>query len=108
MSYTLRPGVFTELVQGDRRQFADAMSELGIPLSKTGEPIVNMSRRFAQPLDVRAAASEFGLTEETFRSQLLRYPELSRTLGVLASPGGTVQRNVFERRFKEAAKKLRK
>jgi len=85
---------FETLLREDAKRFARAVEATG---GKVGgaEPIVALAQRFEAELDLPLAAAEAGLTEEYFREALDYTPRLSRPLGSLAIPGGTVQRDAF-------------
>lgn len=89
----------------DGKRFMDACRSLGMDrFTKTGEPVVNMARRFEADLDRPLAAAELGLTPEKFATQVPLQPELARVLGILNVSGGTLKREVFVRHFAQAVK----
>jgi mono/diheme cytochrome c family protein len=90
---------FDALLKEDAKRFADAVAKTGAELSSE-EPIVTLVLRFEDVLDLKLAAAEAGLPADEFQRGLQRSGELARTLGVLRTPGGTVQRDAFVRSFR--------
>jgi mono/diheme cytochrome c family protein len=93
----------TVAYQKDSARFARAMDEIGITkLTKSGEPISNMARRFESELDLNLACAELGITQEQFDSLLRDSNTLARSLGPLTQPGGTMKRDAFVQVFLDA------
>jgi hypothetical protein len=102
------PKDLTEVFEADARRFAEAMQKLGITsLSRSGEPVSAMALRFEQELDLRLAASEFGLTIAEFEKRLDGADTTARVFAPLRTPGGLVKRDVFANMFGQAAVELR-
>jgi len=86
------------LLEEDSNRFVKALAKTGIAASDP-EPISAATGRYEATLDARMVAAEIGITAEEFAKRLRRSPGLSRLLGSLQTRGGTVQRQVFKRRF---------
>jgi serine/threonine protein kinase len=81
-----------ELFRKDAERFAAAVKKTGAQLSRT-EPIVALSVRFEQELDLKLAAAEVGVTEEDLRKALDGDKDLARKVGELKV--GTMKRDKF-------------
>jgi tRNA A-37 threonylcarbamoyl transferase component Bud32 len=93
------------LLAGDNERFAAAVKATGAPLAAT-DPIVALASRYEWDLDADLAAAEAGLPRGELLRRLDRSKEWSRALGALRSPGGTVQRQVWEAGFQSLAREL--
>src|SRR5262245_36203108 len=89
---------FAAVLKADAESFRSAVLKTGAKLSAT-EPIVVTSLRFESDLDLKQAAAEVWMTPEDLLKGMDEIRSLSRTLGALRTPGGTVQRQTFVRRF---------
>lgn len=97
---------FRELLEEDAELFREAVEETGAPFGRT-EPIVALAHRFEQVLDVRLAAAEAGVEPETLVAAIQESPVLARRIGVLNTPGGTMQRQAFIEAFRDVARVLK-
>lgn len=95
------PEAFQALVQQDRKRYAAAVEQTGVPPGKT-DPIVALAARYEWDLDLALAAAEVGLTAAEFQERLTesKSEEIARLFGSLRTQGGTVRRQVFEKNFK--------
>src|SRR5205085_11240772 len=91
---------FAAVLKADAESFRSAAMKTSAKLSAT-EPIVVTSLRFEADLDLKQAAAEVWMTPEDFLKGMDEVRSLARTLGALRTPGGTVQRQIFVRRFGE-------
>jgi mono/diheme cytochrome c family protein len=91
------------LMKDDAERFVAALTKLGVPATEP-EPIVTAALRYEAVLDLATAAAETGLEVGEFAAGVRRSADLSRRLGALLARGGTVQRQVFEEAFPEAAR----
>jgi formylglycine-generating enzyme required for sulfatase activity len=82
---------FNVLFKESEEQFADAVKDCGVPLSRS-EPVATLADEFEQPLDLALAAAEAGVDIAGFRQALQRDPEIARALGV-PIPRDTYVRN---------------
>lgn len=94
----------SELVEADTRDYLAALANKAIGINKptrSGEPIVLVSNRYANEVDINLAAAELGIQTEAFRNYLDRLAnrELSRTIGTLKISGGVVKRETFSSLF---------
>lgn len=88
------------LFHEDRQRFETALRQIGLVRpTKNGEPISNMARRFETELDLTQACAELGITPESFSDTLASNPALSRGVGQLTVPGGTMKRDAFVASF---------
>jgi hypothetical protein len=86
--------VLKEVLAADQARFEAALRKTGV--QPGGEPIGELSERYAKSIDASAAASELGLTKDEFAKRLAQ-SEFLRQLGLGAlSSGGTVKRDAWE------------
>jgi len=90
-----------QLLDEDAQRYQAAVERLGLTISETGEPVVNMALRFEEDLDLRLAAAEFGMQPSEFTSNLNRHPQLGRSLGVVNVAGGSLKRDALVAAFPE-------
>ncbi len=89
---------FDKLLAQDKERFAKAVQATGAPLGDT-EPILTLTLRFEEVLDLSLAAAEAGVSSAEFVKGLGRSSALANILGALKVPGGTVQREVYLANF---------
>jgi len=94
----------SKLVEADTRDYLAALANKAIGIDKptrSGEPIVLVSNRYTNEVDVNLAAAELGIQTEAFQKHLDRLAsrELSRTIGRLKVSGGVVKRETFSNLF---------
>ena len=94
---------FQTLVKEDSGRFRKAVEQTGGQVGTT-EPIVALALLFESELDLPLAAAELNLESADFQKLLKRSPDLARSLGSLQTPGGTVQRELFEKTFADVAR----
>ena len=97
---------FSALIKEDADRFSKAAAKTGAAPGVT-EPIVALALRFEAELDLTAAAGEAGVAPTELLRAIDRAPPLGRSLGVLKSSGGTVQRQTFTENFAELVNELR-
>lgn len=85
---------FQALLAKDFDRFRKALAKTGAPMSTT-EPIVALALRFEAEIDLPMAAAEAGVDAEEFQRRFRVSQPLTRILGPLAVPGGTIQRQVL-------------
>ena len=90
----------------DAKAYAAALAKTGNKLAKT-EPVLAITRQYEADLDLPRAAAEVGLTPEKFRQAIAEFPALTRNLGGLRVPGGTVSRQVWLQTFGDLTRDLR-
>jgi FKBP-type peptidyl-prolyl cis-trans isomerase/DNA-directed RNA polymerase subunit RPC12/RpoP len=92
---------FDKLLQEDAGRFKKALEATGTK-ANAPEPIEGLSLRFESEVDVRLAAAETGVTTDEFLKGLAKAPPaLIREFSALRSDGGSVQRDVLEKDFRE-------
>ena len=92
------PDELGQLMQEDADRFQQAVAATGGEVRAT-EPIVALSARFQDPLNLALAAAEAGVAPADFQAALAANSALARALGLLKSKGGTVKRAVFLKQF---------
>lgn len=97
---------FKALQEEDAERFRKAVEKTGGRLSST-EPITVVTLRYEGELDLPTAAAELGLPAEEFLKRIEGSPALTRSLGSLKVPGGTVQRQVFFESMLDTVRELR-
>jgi hypothetical protein len=86
--------VLTKLLSEDQARFEAALRKTQV--QSGGEPITELSERYATSLDARAAAAELGITKDEILRRLGQNEFLRQLgLGTLQS-GGTVKRDAWE------------
>lgn len=101
------PAEMEKLMQADAERFRLAVEATGSLVSRKGEPVVNMAKRFNEDLDATLAAAELGLTGAQFTAALKANATLRQLYGQLLVPGVTIKRETFAAAFPEAAQALR-
>ena len=97
---------FNEKLNESSKLFQEAVQRTGAKLSTT-EPIVALSARFEDELNLNLAAAESGVTPDELLIALKKKPTtLGRALSGIQSPGGTVQRGVLDEEFGELVEVL--
>lgn len=93
-----RANLLEQKFDRDIQQFAAANEEAGVPLSRY-EPILLLAKKFEQEMTAKAVAAELQVEEKELPALLAKDNELSRMVGQVLVPGGTVQRETFESAF---------
>jgi len=94
---------FEATVNGDSSRFVKAVAQTGGRVGTT-EPIVALTLLYESELDLPLAAAELNMQPAEFQTLLKKSPELSRSMGNLQTPGGTVQRELFGKIFPDAVR----
>jgi mono/diheme cytochrome c family protein len=94
------------LMDDDAERYRKAVEKCGGRVNVTA-PIATLTLRYEADVDLPTAAAEVGLPAEEFRERLARAETLTRNLGALATPGGTVHRPVWVQAFADVARALR-
>jgi WD40 repeat protein/mono/diheme cytochrome c family protein len=93
-------------MEEDSKQFREALAKTGVKITKY-EPIISMTLRYEGDLDETNAAAEAGIKQEDFHKGIAGSELLSRNLGALRVPGGTVARQVWVQAFGDVVKELK-
>jgi WD40 repeat protein len=96
----------TKLMREDMETYRKAVELTGAKITKT-EPVSTLTVRYEADLDMPTAAAEVGLAPEEFRQKITASELLTRNLGALRVPGGTVSRQVFVQTFADVVRDLR-
>ncbi len=99
-------GALADLFAKDNERYRKAVEQTGGRLTAT-EPIAALVLQYEKELDLVTASAEVGLRPSEFTARLDQAPQLSRTLGPLRTPGGTVQRQVFIDAFPALVRELK-
>jgi hypothetical protein len=92
---------FDKLLKEDADRFKKAVEATGTDPSAT-DPVEAFSLKFEGEINLKLAAAETGVTPEEFLKELAKAsPELLRVFSPLRLNGGTVQRDVMIREFRE-------
>lgn len=100
-----RKAAFQAQIEEDNVRYLKALESFGLR-DPDQEPVNLVTQRFEATLDGRTAAAELGLTLSELSQLLKQDRDMARILGGLLTPGGTVQRQVFEEKFPELARQL--
>ncbi|MEZ6140173.1 MAG: WD40 repeat domain-containing protein [Zavarzinella sp.] len=90
--------VSTAQMEEDSKQFLTALKLTGNQVTRL-ETTIGVTLRYEADIDASTAAAEAGMTLEDFRNQIGKHELLSRALGSLLIPGGTVSRIVWIQTF---------
>jgi len=93
------------LLKEDAERFKQAVEKTGTTLTTT-DPIVLLALRFEAEMDLTLAASECGLKPADVVAGLNRDPALARVYGPLKVKGGTIQRQVFVKHFRDCVRTM--
>lgn len=93
-------------IDEDSKKFIAALEQTGSRVTRT-EPIITMTLRYEGDIDAITAAAEAGLPLEEFQKRVGESEALSRALGSLRVPGGTVQRQLWVQSFGDLVRDLR-
>lgn len=105
---TLYPAKETSLAQmeEDAKKYAAAVIQTGAKIANA-EPVITMTLRYEGDLDAVSAAAEAGLKLDDFQKKIGDSELLSRNLGALRVPGGTVARQVWVQAFGDMVRDLK-
>lgn len=90
----------------DSKKYLQALEKTGGKLTRT-EPVIAMTLRYEGDLDLITAAAEVGLSPNVLRDKLAESEALSRAIGSLAVPGGTIGRQVWVQSFGDLTRELK-
>ncbi len=90
----------------DSKKYREALEKTGSKVTRT-EPVIAMTLRYEGDLELATAAAEVGMTPAEFRVKLAESESLSRAVGSLAVPGGTIARQAWVQSFGDLARELR-
>jgi WD domain, G-beta repeat/Planctomycete cytochrome C len=93
-------------MEEDAKKFQAALALTGIQVTRY-EPVVTITLRYEGDIEAVAAAAEAGLPLEEFQKRIGDSESLSRALGSLRVPGGTVARQVWVQAFGDVVRELR-
>lgn len=93
-------------MEEDRKKFQAALALTGSPVTRN-EPILAITLRYEGDIDGVSAAAEAGLPWDDFQKRVGESESLSRPLGSLRVPGGTVARQVWVQTFGDVVRELR-
>jgi WD40 repeat protein len=96
----------TKLMREDMERYRRSVELAGAKITKT-EPVSTLTLRYEADLDLPTAAAELGLAAEEFRQKISASELLTRNLGALRVPGGTVSRQLFVQSFADVVRDLR-
>jgi hypothetical protein len=93
-------------MEEDAKKFQTALALTGTNVTRF-EPILTMTLRYEGDIDGISAAAEAGLPWDEFQKRVGESEALSRPLGSLRVPGGTVARQVWVQTFGDVVRELR-
>jgi WD40 repeat protein len=94
------------LMEEDAERYRKAVEKCGGKVNVTA-PLATLTLRYEADVDLPTAAAEVGLSTDELRSRLGEAEGLTRNLGALGTPGGTVHRPVWVQAFADVARALR-
>ena len=93
-------------MEEDAKKYTAAVALTGAKVAKA-EPIITMTLRYEGDLDAVTAAAEAGLKLEDFQRKIGDSELLSRNLGALRVPGGTVGRQIWVQAFGDVVRDMK-
>jgi WD40 repeat protein len=96
----------TAQMEEDSKKYTAAVALTGAKVAKA-EPIITMALRYEGDLDAVTAAAEVGMKLEEFQKRIGDSELLSRNLGALRVPGGTVGRQVWVQAFGDVVRDMK-
>jgi WD40 repeat protein len=93
------------LMDEDAERFRRALEKTGNKVT-AAEPVLAMTLRYEADVDLPTLAAEAGLRAEDIRPRLSASENLSRNLGPLRVPGGTVSRQVLVQGFVDVVREF--
>lgn len=93
-------------MEEDSRKYRDSLEKTGSKITRA-EPVITMTLRYEGDLDLSIAAAEVNLDAEQFRRQVQDSESLSRAVGSLIVPGGTIGRQTWIQAFGDLVRELR-
>jgi WD40 repeat protein/mono/diheme cytochrome c family protein len=94
------------LMDEDAERFRRALEKTGNKVT-AAEPVLAMTLRYEADVDLPTLAAEAGLRPDDLRPRLSASENLSRNLGPLKVPGGTVARQVVVQGFVDVVREFR-
>jgi mono/diheme cytochrome c family protein/sugar lactone lactonase YvrE len=94
------------LMEEDAERYRKAVEKTGAGI-RNAEQVGVCTLRYEADLDLPTAAAELGLTADELMAKLASSSTLTRSLGGLKVPGGTVHRQIFIQAFGDMVKDLR-
>jgi WD40 repeat protein/mono/diheme cytochrome c family protein len=95
-----------EVMQEDAKKYSETVAKTGAKVSKF-ETVSTITLKYEADLDLPLASGEVGLTTEEFRAKINTSETLTKHLGSLRSPGGTVSRQIWVQAFGDIVRELR-
>ncbi len=104
----LYPGkaAMLKLMEEDARRYAEVVAKTGARVSNY-EAVSTITSKYEADLDLASAASEVGLSGDEFRDRIYHSALLTRPLGALCGPGGTLSRQLWVQAFGDTIRELR-
>jgi WD40 repeat protein/mono/diheme cytochrome c family protein len=95
-----------EVMQEDGKKYAETVAKTGAKVSKF-EAVSTITLKYEADMDLPLAAGEVGLTPEQFRERITSSETLTKHVGALRAPGGTVSRQIWVQAFGDIVRELR-
>ncbi len=93
-------------MEEDSKRYREAVAQTGAKIAKA-EPVITMTLRYESDLDVISASADAGMKIDEFQRKIGESEVLSRNLGSLRVPGGTVSRQVWVQGFGDIVRGLK-
>jgi WD40 repeat protein len=93
-------------MEEDSKKYMAAVALTGAKVARA-EPIITMTLRYEADLDAVTAAAEAGLKLDDFQKKIGDSELLSRNLGALRVPGGTVGRQIWVQAFGDVVRDMK-
>jgi mono/diheme cytochrome c family protein len=95
-----------EVMQEDAKKYAETVAKTGARVSKF-EAVSTITLKYEADLDLPLAAAETGLTPAEFLANINASDTLTKHVGALRAPGGTVGRQIWVQAFGDIVRELR-
>jgi len=95
-----------EAMQDDAKRYTETVLKTGAKVSKF-EAVSTITLKYEADLDLPLAAGEVGLTPDEFKARIDSSETLTKHVGALRAPGGTVGRQIWVQAFGDIVRELR-
>ena len=94
------------LMEEDAKKYADAVARAGAKVARY-EAVSTITVKYEADIDLGVAAAEAGLKPDDFRDRINASEVLTKHVGALRAPGGTVTRQIWVQAFGDVVRELK-
>ena len=92
-------------MEEDGKRYAEAVAKTGAKVARN-EAVSTITIKYEADIDLGLAAAEVGLKPETFRDRINASDVLTKQVGALRTPGGTISRQLWVAAFGDLVREL--